>query len=357
MQTIGVFFDGRIAADRHVTIMLADHGLSFSGPDAAPQTWRLADLKAIDPPHAGRSFRLTHASQPGARLVIHDDAFTAALVARAGHLKGGVNPHTLAKVAAWSVGGLAVVGLLAYLILQLAPQRIAFLLPDSWRDRVGQQIESQLTGTARQCGNPVGLSAIGAMASRLSDGNPDLPPLAIKVYDIPIMNAFAMPGERIVITRELIEKAQTPEEVAGVLAHEIGHVVNRHSEAQLVRATGLQILLSVLTGGGSDTVGSIAGLAAILRYTRDAEAEADEFALKSMTAAEIDPMGLKRFFELILKEEGKLSTGPLAKIGSVLATHPGTADRIGRITPLPEGVTARPVMSEDQWKALKAICS
>jgi beta-barrel assembly-enhancing protease len=355
-MTAAVYFDGQIAADQPVTATIGADALRFEGPQTPVQSWTYSELSAIERHHAGHAFRITHAGQPGARLVLRDDAFTAELLGRAPHLKGGLSLRGAGRIAAWVAGVLLAVMAAGYLVLQLAPQKLAFVLPDSWRERVGAQVETSLTGGAKLCTGEAGMAAVSAMTARLTEGTPDLPPLSIRVYDVPVMNAFAMPGERIVITAELIRRAARPEQVAGVLAHELGHVAMRHSEAQLVRVTGLQILVSIVTGGGSDTIGSMAGLAAILSYSREAEAEADDFAIAAMTASAIDTTGLREFFELILKEEGKPSTGPFSKIGSVLNTHPGTEDRIKKIHPLPDGTVARPVMTDDQWQALKRIC-
>jgi len=357
MQTEGTFFDGETAANRAVAVGLEADGIAISGPEVPPQNWHLNDLVAVDPPHANRPFRLTHTLMPGVRLILTGPDFVAELLGKAPHLRGGFNPRRAGKAAMWIAGGLAALVLTAYLVLQLAPQQLAFLLPDAWRDKIGLQIERSLIGNAKLCENPSGRDAVSAMAARLEEGNPDLPTISIRVYNIPIMNAFAMPGGRIVITGELIRKAEAPEQVAGILAHELGHVVHRHSEAQLVRATGLQLLISIATGGGGDTISSLAGLATILRYTRRAEAEADVFALETLENAAIDPLGLKRFFELVLKEEGDTRTGAFGRIESAFATHPGTEERIKAIRPLPPEIIARPVLDADQWKALKGICS
>ncbi|MBC8037871.1 MAG: M48 family metallopeptidase, partial [Rhizobiales bacterium] len=313
MQTEGTFFDGETAANRAVTVRIENEGLAISGATVPWQGWRFHELAAIDPPHANRPFRLTNMRHPGMRLILTDPAFIAGLLDRAPQLRGGFNPRRAGKAALWIGGGLAALVLTTYLVLQFAPQKLAFLLPDDWRDKIGAQIENSLTGGAKLCDTASGRNALAAMAARLADGNPDMPPITVKVYNIPIMNAFAMPGGRIVITGELLRKAQAPEDVAGVLAHELGHVVNRHSEAQLIRATGLQLLIGIATGGG-DTVSSLAGVATILRYSRQAEAEADGFALKALENAAIDPLGLKRFFELVLKEQGKAWTGAFGKI-------------------------------------------
>lgn len=350
------FFDGETALEHAVTVQLADGGLAISGATIAPQDWRFNALVAVDPPHTDRPFRLTSVHRPGMRLILNDPVFIDALLDRAPQLRGGFNPRRAGKAAMWIAGGLVALALTAYLVLQFAPQKLAFLLPDPWRDKIGAQIEATLTGSAKLCESQGGRAALSAMAARLSEGNPDMPPISINVYAIPIMNAFAMPGGRIVITGELIRKAGAPEEVAGVLAHELGHVVHRHSEAQLVRATGLQLLIAIATGGGGDTISSLAGLATILRYTRQAEAEADAFALAALENAAIDPLGLKRFFETVLKERGETRTGALGKLESAFATHPGTEERIKAIRPLPAGVTPRPVLNQAQWQALRQIC-
>ena len=354
--TGALYFDGQTAADRPCTVWLGATRTEFSGEAVAEQLWTYAGLSRVERHHKGLPFRLMHDGHPGARLVLRDDAMAAEILAHAPQLKGGFTIKGKGRTLAWTAGIAAGFILAGYLVLQFAPQHLAFFLPDSWRNRVGTQVELSLTEGATQCKSADGISAIGAMTARLAEGNPDLPPLAIQVYDIPVMNAFAMPGERIVITAELIRRANRPEQVAGVLAHEVGHVLKRHSEAQLVRATGLQILLSIMTGGGGDTISTIAGVAAILTYTREAEAEADDVGLALLERSAIDPMGLKEFFDIILAEEGKPSTGTWRKIESALSTHPGTEDRIKKIHPLPDDIAARPVMTDAQWQALKKIC-
>ena len=142
-----------------------------------------------------------------------------------------------------------------------------------------------------------------------------------------------------------------------------GETAFREMEAQLVRVSGLQILASLVSGGTStDLVTTAAGLAAILRYTRDAEREADEFARSVMETASVDPMGLKSFFEKLIKLEGGIPKGQesspsaLDRIGNVFSTHPGTEDRIKEIKPLPAGKTAVKIMTDEQWQALRKAC-
>jgi Zn-dependent protease with chaperone function len=357
MAIEAVYFDGETARDNKVFVSLEASGLHFSGERVSAQSWSLPGLTAIDPPHMGRPLRLSHDSQAGARLSINNDGFTQQLLIAAPHLKGGFHPKRALRLVLWIVGGLSVLAVLTYLTLNFAPQRLAVLLPDEWSKRVGEQMEASLVQKARACRTPDGDRAIASMLAILAEGNPDMPPLRVRIYDIPIMNAFALPGGFIVLTRGLLREATGPGEVAGVLAHEVGHVAHHHPEAQMIRIAGMQVLISVATGtSGGNNASSLAGLAAILKSSRDAEREADAYAAAMLSAARVDPMALKRFFEKILKDEGRTSGGAFSSLGTLFSTHPVTMERIERIKPLPAGMELKPPLSDAQWKDLKAIC-
>jgi predicted Zn-dependent protease len=260
------------------------------------------------------------------------------------------------RLALWIGGGLVILAGLIYLTLNFAPQKLAVLLPDAWSKRVGEQMEASLVGRAKVCQTAAGDRAVAALLAILAEGNPEMPPLRVRIYDIPIMNAFALPGGHIVLTRGLLKKAAEPVEVAGVLAHEIGHVAHHHPEAQMVRIAGMQVLLSVATGtSGGTNASSLAGLAAILKSSRDAEREADAYAVAMLSAARVDPMGLKHFFEKVLAEEGRFPGAALTNLGTVFSTHPVTTERIDLIKPLPSGTPLKAPLSESQWQDLKAI--
>jgi beta-barrel assembly-enhancing protease len=360
MTTSAIYFDGQSARDRQVNVSVDGTNIKFSGSDTSETCWAIAGLHPVDPPSPGQPYRLTHDNNPGARLIIRDDVFINSLVANAPHLKGGYSRRDIGNIFGWTFGGLAAVAALGYIVMALLPDLVAKTLPDSWRNRVGRQMEDTVVDHVKPCSSKSGEEAIGAMIANLAEGRPDLPPISVHVYDIPVLNAFAVPGGNIIVTRELIDKAGGPDEVAGVLAHEIGHVAHKHPEAQLVRMAGMQVLASVFTGSnGGSTTTNIAGLAALLSYSRKAEAEADAYARETLTKALIDPMALKRFFEVIIKLEGeqKEKNGTLAALGNLFSTHPGTEDRIKELTPLPAGQVAKPSLTEEQWQALKKICS
>lgn len=358
-ETQGTYFDGRTARDNAVRITYAGGQLSFSGGPLAPQVWPKASLRAIEPYSGHGPLRLSHAERGGERLIIPAGEFARALVADVAALRPPPASHALGRFAAWTAAGVAAIAAIGYLVLEFAPSRVAAVLPASFTARMGKDIEAVLVEKAKVCNSPQGQAALSAMVSKLLAADPKLPPLTIQVYDMSLVNAFAVAGGRIVLTRGLIADARSADEVAGVLSHEIGHATLLHPEAQLVRILGLDLVMKLFTGGASgNTAASVAGLAAILRSSREAEREADAFARRLMAEAKIDPAGLKSFFEALLKQHGGSGSGnnAIGAIGNVFSTHPGLEERIHEFTPLPQGASVEPVLTAEQWSALRDIC-
>ncbi|MEM6559698.1 MAG: M48 family metallopeptidase [Myxococcota bacterium] len=171
------------------------------------------------------------------------------------------------------------------------------------------------------------------------------------VVDEEVPNAFALPGGFVTIHSGLIENADSGEEIAAVLAHEVAHVTHRHGLKRIVRSAGIAIAVGLVFG--STDLAILADYASdlgSLAYDRDQEREADQTAREVLTAARIDPRGMARFFEKLLEEEQ--DTGG---IPSFLSTHPDLKERIedslnapapsGRMTklPAPEGLRCRAV--------------
>ena len=143
------------------------------------------------------------------------------------------------------------------------------------------------------------------------------------------MNAFAAPGGSIVIFRGLLEKVQTTEELAGILAHEMQHILHRHSTRMLLEHVSLGLLLGVIMGDANSAmkIGKEgAGLLGALHYGRQFEEQADAEGMRLILAAGIDPGGMISFFEKIQKEDGKTTAIP-----AYFSTHPSPESRIERL--------------------------
>ncbi|HKS06449.1 MAG TPA: M48 family metallopeptidase [Gemmatimonadaceae bacterium] len=151
------------------------------------------------------------------------------------------------------------------------------------------------------------------------------------VVNAPEINAFAVPGGFIYVNRGLIERAQTMNQLAGVLGHEIGHVTRRHSVEQMRKAQGANVgvvLLCTLTSTCESQVGqaavNVGGSLAFAKFSRDDERQADAEGVKNLVAAKINPNGIPEMFQILL-EARKSSPGTL---DAMFATHPLEEERV-----------------------------
>jgi len=150
------------------------------------------------------------------------------------------------------------------------------------------------------------------------------------VNDDEMVNAFATPGGHLYFTTGLLLAADDEAEVAGVLSHEAGHVVARHSARALVQQLGLQTVAAMALGKNPSAVSAVAanigasGL--LLAHSRSSEHEADVFGVKYAAKAGYDPRGIVRFFQKLKAKEGKTPA-----VMKWLSTHPATSDRIANV--------------------------
>ncbi len=148
------------------------------------------------------------------------------------------------------------------------------------------------------------------------------------------VNAMAMPGGNIVVLSGLLNNAKNDSEIAGVLGHEIGHVVNRHTLRSALHQAGLMGCFSIIfQGQGQDQAVWLANLIKLdaLQFGRSQEDDADRTGVVLVSKADYDPRGLIAFFERAQKMQGKMSNILDNKTFEILSTHPCTPERIARI--------------------------
>ncbi|PLY39862.1 hypothetical protein CSZ94_24000 [Janthinobacterium sp. ROICE36] len=164
------------------------------------------------------------------------------------------------------------------------------------------------------------------------------------------VNAFAMPGGIIVVHTGLLRQAGDPGELAGVLAHEVQHVEQRHSLRQMIGSLGWGALVGVSIGDISAVAAMLAHQAGTLYFSRDMEEEADRLGLLALQRAYIRPDGMLRFFQT-LDDKDK------AKVPDWISSHPQTAARAQHIrsliaaTPCPACIP----LASQHWQAMKAL--
>lgn len=353
------YSDGLSAVAHEATVRLGVMGLEIYVPGAAGGVvkWPYASLRAGQP--IGRRLQpvvITSGGQERATLYVDD----AALLRRLGEVVPALTARhvRLRKAAPWiiAVGAAALVALIVW-GLQLSPARtIAGMLPERARQAIGKQTIESMTHDRQLCVAPDGKVALEHLTQRLLTGAPGAPQFRLVVIDWGLVNAFATAGSQIVLTRGLIAGAQSPDEVAGVLAHEMGHGIELHPESAIVRAIGLTAAVELILGGGGLT--NIGLTLAQLSYSREAEREADAQAIAILRGARISQRGLLDFLDRAEKRRKEKTDGLSKSIGDigVLRTHPVTAERKRMIEESPT-YAATPALDAAEWQALQAICS
>ncbi len=354
---IARFSDGKTAASRDAEAWIAPSGVAIlSAGEREPLIWRYETLDSGEPlSRHSIDALLSSRDQPGATLFVTDPAFARDLAQHAPHLGAGAQRFRSARP--WIAAAVVLVLIATGVSLAgLSPARsIARLLPDSARAALGDQVVTSMTEQRRTCDAPAGRAALDRLTARLSEAAGNDRTFKVIVVDWGLLNAFATPGERIVLTRGLIAKAKGPDEIAGVLAHEMGHGLELHPETGLVRGLGMAASLELMLGGSGGTLANVGLILAQLSYSREAEREADEQALRLLRAAGISNAGLIDFFDRVTELERKDGKGGAIERYDVLRSHPQTVERRERVAREP-AYTSTPSLSPQDWAALKSIC-
>ena len=232
--------------------------------------------------------------------------------------------ESLSRVILALMIGTCITGFGAYTFMQNSYH----IVPQAWDQRVGDQAEAGLKEFGVVCSSPQVVADLKKLIPYFREhGTPYK--YEIQVVKSPVENAFALPGGKITVFSETIRKAANYEELAGILAHEIGHVERRHGMQQLSQYMTIRVILALAFGMTDD--GTTMALAAdagalllLLKNSRDHERDADAYAARKLAEAGISSLAIRKFFQR-LNEEHKEA---IDKVPDFVLTHPSDADRI-----------------------------
>lgn len=367
LEAEGRYFDGERAEPRPVVVSFGKRSLVMMGYDGvAIAHWPLGSLRSVG--SAGqRPLQLVPDPESDERLVLEDADMSAAIREVCPDLdRRPARPRSVGRALILGLAALGAVVLLVTAILPALAGQLARLVPPEREVQLGEAIEGQVRRLLAGFGDPVpyctapeGKRALEAMVARLDAGAGIPYPLEVGVLDHRLVNAAALPGGRILLFGGLLETAESPEEVAGVLAHEIGHVVLRHPTAGTLRAAGTAGILGLLVGDVTGAAAVVAASEAMLSasYRREAEREADAIALEILADAGLPSTPFAGFFLRMrerMREEGYEGGGIL----EYLASHPALEARAERAETGDTVAGAfRPILDDAGWDALRNICS
>ena len=225
---------------------------------------------------------------------------------------------------------------------------------------IGRQAAAEVESGIPIYDDPVVLAYVDSLGQVLArhSKRPDLA-YHFKVVDTDDVNAFALPGGWLYVNRGLIQAAANESELAGVVGHEIAHVVGRHGARQITKQFGLAMLVELAVGEDPSLARQIAGQFAqvgagltLLKYGRDAEREADYLAVEEIHAAGIDPEGMATFFEKLLTLHETEPEGTAVWF----STHPPSRERIANVRAQIAKLPSRPGLRADseRFRSVKA---
>jgi beta-barrel assembly-enhancing protease len=209
------------------------------------------------------------------------------------------------------------------LLVGMAVDRI----PVAWEEKLGEAAYQDFLSRQEVIKDGPAVAAVSEVAQRLTEQIANNPyHFQVTVVKSDVVNAFALPGGHVVVFTGLMKKAESGEELAGVLGHELNHVLQRHGLERIVKQLGLLTVVAIVLGDQNGLVGLMrqVGIELLtLKFGRAQETEADLKGLELLRKAKIDPQGMITFFQrLSEKDEGRVE---------LLSTHPMSTARAERL--------------------------
>jgi Zn-dependent protease with chaperone function len=342
------YFDGRTAKRRIAKVRLLDTGLSIRCGRAKAMLWPYEEVRQAQGLYEGEPVRLERGPALPEAILFADAEILTALHHRLPSAAAGKfhDPSTRSLRTRLTVyAGIAILALglgLHFWVIPALANYMAGRLPQSWEKNLGESTLEIVAPQDKRRMAPQLQGVIDSIVARLAVAGPSGFEFKVIVIDDPMVNAFALPGGSIVVMSGLLEKTKDPNELAGVLAHEMQHVIRHHATRQILENSQTALLLSVISG---DASGSMFGAQAAfslaqLRYSRRDEAEADREGMRTLIRAGLDPKGMVNVFEM-LKEHEKVPD-----FMGFLSTHPGIDERLAALRSLASAanVPVRPIL-------------
>jgi Zn-dependent protease with chaperone function len=346
------YFDGVSNRRRGVTLDFGAN-LQISEAGAAIASWRYDDLRLADGGQGTLRLKCVSAL-PLARLEVPSPVAQAEIRGRARFLD--VEHDTGAqtrRIVAWSLAAIVSIAGIVLFGVPYVADRMVPLIPPSFERRLGDTVDNhvQVMFGGRVCTDPKGNAAFSKLVETLRQAGHVEARLQTAILLSPVPNAFALPGGKVYLLNGLLQKANNVDEIAGVIAHEIGHVVHRDQTRMIIRNGGTSFLIGLLFGDFIGSATAIFATRSVLAasYSREAEANADAFAIDTMHALgrSAAPMG-----ELLFRVTGAQG----ARAIGILASHPLTEERRALMQREARSITGPEILSGSEWQALKAVC-
>lgn len=355
-----IYFDGAGPLRHPVTVELGLDCITVHHEGHKPGEWPYSGLRVTCDGSYGEPVMLEHSYRGlGETLTIEDSDFFTSLQQ---HSPVKSNKPPLAGIKGWPAVILtclliSAIGSVAYFWgVSVLANVIATVTPRPVEERIGRAVSNIFAPPATRCSDAQREALLKRVSDRLVNATGSSYNFHIVYTRHGVANAFAAPGGYIVVFQGLLQKTETPEEYAAVLAHEITHVTRRHSMRSLARHYSAQTLLNIMAMDSAGTPSALEQIVTLanLSYQREDEEQADLEGLALLLRAGIQPSGLVSFFRRLHADPQTRDSVP-----TYFSSHPALLDRAQRleveIRKSPS--SAQPLMTAEEWAAARKACA
>jgi Zn-dependent protease with chaperone function len=248
-------------------------------------------------------------------------------------LKAGDELKSRLRIIGWFAVAFVAIAVIGSLLTGMVVTSLVNSIPPSWEKEIGDEAMADLKKEHTFIQDPKALLRLDRGISPLLDSLPkNTGKYQFYLMEFPLPNAFALPGGHVVVTTGLLDIAGRPEELAGVVAHEIAHVNCKHGFRKIVSSLGPYLLLKLFVGNSRGLLGLLgegSGLLVSQSFSQEYELEADSVGWDYMLKADIDPRGMIDILMKLKVEQDRMQLGQ-AEI-QAFSSHPATEKRISRL--------------------------
>ena len=337
------FYDGQTAQPHTVQVEVLSNGLEIVFSDRPSEIWTYGNFRQTEGFHSGELVRFEKSDTFGQALVT-DDVEILEVIRERDPDSGFHNPrlrrYRVPLIGFSLVSIVLIIWMLYGYILPVFVDGIARIAPVAWEESLGRSVVAYIAPEDNRCTDEIYTEVFDEVIARLTAPT-DLP-YTFRVYVVKnaYVNAFALPGGYMAITTGFLKRVKSAEQIAGIIAHEMQHVVQRHGTRAVLREISTRTLIAAISGGGEglDYVLDKAAMVGALRFSRDHESSADIEGMKMIIDAKIDPKGMVEVFEILLETTGDIPDGMV-----YVSTHPLTKNRIRSLSPYLDSLKVDPI--------------
>lgn len=355
------YMDGVTSQSRDVILSMTDQSLVISIDSASLAAWPYSKVFVKEDWINPIGAILGCKDNPDASLAIESQQQFQQILQRLlrRHQASFIIPTQYRHLFLMAIGAV-VAGFILFPVISHLAGWATYLIPEPVEVRLGQLLIDEMANEFKPCNDKAALAGLRKITERLglASGKKDASP-QIYLFRSRDANAFSLPGKKIAVLSAFLNEATSENEVAAVMAHEMGHMVKRDSLEAFIESQGVGIIVGLIGSSGSYSgFAEFASFMQSMNYSRQKEFRADDYGAQLLVKAGYSPEGLSSFLSRMDKGGLGALLGQSSEYIEFLSTHPDTKERVKRIQAYSQksGAAFTASLTQDEFLKLKNAC-